>query len=233
MKQGNQMSLFDLSSDEANVIRETQGRSMDFQVERKYFDHLKANLDNDAKEEYELAIKHAIKTYNTFFRENRFIFGGILEIFTLALMRSTGIVIDACGQDAIRGDLILDTGEMFSLKSNMTGTGAVTLINKMGDGYREWETATLFVLANYGIVYGDPKMVDSDKDLSQGGDRLDIKRSTLTRLASDPSNLIRMDIPVKPKPESSNLKTIESEAIAREMMKELNLIKLLDQLDSV
>lgn len=233
MKQGEQISLFDLSSDKADVNSETQGRSMDFQVERERFNHLRSNLEDEAKEEYELAVKHAIKTYNTYFRENRFIFGGILEIFTLALMRSTGISINACGQEAIRGDLILQTGEMFSLKSNMTGSGAITLINKMGDGYREWETATLFVLAKYGIVYGDPKMVDFDKDLSQGGDRLDIKRSTLTRLASDTSNLIRMDIPVKPKPESSNLKKIESEAIARDMMEELNLIKLLDQLDSV
>ena len=226
------MPLFREVNDTAYENNQTQNPSMDFSVERNCFKHLKTNLDDEAKTEYELAVKHAIIKYNTYFRENRFIFGGILEIFTLALMRSTDIVIDPCGQDAIRGDLILDTGQMFSLKSNMTGSGAITLINKMGDGYREWETATLFVLANYGIVYGDPKMVEKDKDLSQGGDRLDIKRSTLTRLASDSSNLIRMDIPVKPKPESTDLKRIESEAIAREMMEELNLIKLLGQLDS-
>ncbi len=202
---------------------------MSFNIEKNCFKRLKDKMDNTAKAEYESGVKLAITRYNTTLRENRFIVGGIVEIFTLALMRSAGIEIEACGKEAVRGDLKLPGGEMFSLKTSFTERSNITLINKMGDSDRTWQTATLFVLANRGIIYGDPTMIMED-DLSQSGDRLDIKRRALNRFSQDPSNLIEMNIPLKPPLEKNSSDDIESIAIAIELMNELKMVKLLSHI---
>lgn len=230
MKQNDQLSLFDEFSNSTEVIVETPGKFMDFNVEKSCFNFLKENLDNKAKSEYESGIKNLVERYNTAIYENRFLVGGVVEVFTLALMRSTGIEIQGCGSEAQGGDLILPTGEMFSLKSSFTETGGIFLINTRGTSGTKWKTATLFVLSNIGIVYGDPSMAAED-DLKRNRDNLEIKRTALTRFAQDSSNCIAMNIPVKPptKMASSSLKA--SDIVARELMKELKMVKLLDQIE--
>lgn len=208
---------------------ETDGEMTDFNSERNCFKHLKENLSNEAKTEYETGIKHLVERYNTAIYENRFTVGGVVEVFTLALMRSTGIEIEGCGSEAQGGDLILPNGRMFSLKSSFTRSGSIILVNTRGDSGTDWKIATLFVLSNVGIVYGDPAMAQAD-DLNRVADNLQIKRPALNRFAQDPSNLIPMEIPLKPPTEMADSSMKASDAVARQLMSELNMHTLRDQI---
>jgi len=222
-----QMSLF--RETETEDYQKTEEETTNFDIERNCFKHLQENLSNEAKAEYETGIKHLIERYNTAIYENRFTVGGVVEVFTLALMRSTGIEIEGCGSEAQGGDLILPNGRMFSLKSSFTRGGSVILVNTRGDSGTDWETATLFVLSNVGIVYGDPDMAQED-DLNRVSDNLQIKRSALNRFAQDPLNLIPMEIPLKPPTEMADSSMKASDAVARQLMNELNMHTLRDQI---
>ena len=227
MAQNRQMSLF--RETETEDYQKTEEETTNFDIERNCFKHLQENLSNEAKAEYETGIKHLIERYNTAIYENRFTVGGVVEVFTLALMRSTGIEIEGCGSEAQGGDLILPNGRMFSLKSSFTRGGSVILVNTRGDSGTDWETATLFVLSNVGIVYGDPAMAQED-DLNRVADNLQIKRTALNRFAQDPSKLIPMEIPLKPPTEMADSSMKASDAVARQLMRELNMHTLRDQI---
>lgn len=221
MAQNEQMFLFRET--------ETDEKTTNFHIERNCFKHLKENLSSDAKAEYETGIKHLVERYNTAIYENRFTVGGVVEVFTLALMRSTGIAIEGCGSEAQGGDLILPNGRMFSLKSSFTSGGSVILVNTRGDSGTDWKTATLFVLSNVGIVYGDPAMAQED-DLNRVADNLQIKRAALNHFAENPSNLIPMEIPLKPPTEMADTSMKASDAVARQLMNELNMHTLRNQI---
>ena len=225
MAQNGQMSLFQETEDYGETDRETTH----FEIERHCFKHLRENLSNEAKAEYETGVKHLVERYNTAIYENRFTVGGVVEVFTLALMRATGIEIEGCGSEAQGGDLILPNGRMFSLKSSFTRGGSVILVNTRGDSGTDWKTATLFVLSNVGIVYGDPDMAEDD-DLNRASDNLHIKRSALNRFAQDPLNLIPMEISLKPPTEIADSSMKASDAVARQLMNELNMFTLRDQI---
>ena len=225
MAQNGQMSLFRETEDYGETDRETTH----FEIERNCFKHLRENLSNEAKAEYETGIKHLVGRYNTAIYENRFTVGSVVEVFTLALMRATGIEIEGCGSEAQGGDLILPNGRMFSLKSSFTRGGSVILVNTRGDSGTDWKTATLFVLSNVGIVYGDPDMAEED-DLNRASDNLHIKRSALNRFAQDPLNLIPIEIPLKPPTEMADSSMKASDAVARQLMNELNMFTLRDQI---
>ena len=227
MAQNRQMSLF--RETETEDYQKTEEETTNFDIERNCFKHLQENLSNEAKAEYETGIKHLIERYNTAIYENRFTVGGVVEVFTLALMRSTGIEIEGCGSEAQGGDLILPSGRMFSLKSSFTKGGSVILVNTRGDSGTDWETATLFVLSNVGIVYGDPAMAQED-DLNRVADNLQIKRTALNHFAQDPSKLIPMEIPLKPPTEMADSSMKASDAVARQLMRELNMHTLRDQI---
>ena len=227
MAQNRQMSLF--QETETEDYQKTEEETTNFDIERKCFKHLQENLSSGAKEEYETGIKHLVERYNTAIYENRFTVGGVVEVFTLALMRSTGIEIEGCGSEAQGGDLILPNGRMFSLKSSFTRGGSVILVNTRGNSGTDWETATLFVLSNVGIVYGDPAMAQGD-DLNRVADNLQIKRTALNRFAQDPSRLIPMEIPLKPPTEMADASMKASDAVARQLMNELNMHTLRDQI---
>ena len=221
MAQNGQMFLFRET--------ETDAETANFHIERNCFKHLKENLSSAAKAEYETGVKHLVERYNTAIYENRFTVGGVIEVFTLALMRSTGIEIEGCGSEAQGGDLILPSGRMFSLKSSFTRGGSVILVNTRGDSGTDWETATLFVLSNVGIVYGDPAMAE-ENDLNRATDNLQIKRTALNRFAQDPLNFIPMEIPLKPPTEMADSNMKASDAVARQLMNELNMHTLQNQI---
>ena len=208
---------------------ETGEETTNFNIERNCFRHLQENLSSETKSEYETGVKHLVERYNTAIYENRFTVGGVVEVFTLALMRSTGLEIEGCGSEAQGGDLILPNGRMFSLKSSFTRGGSVILVNTRGDSRTDWETATLFVLSNVGIVYGDPDMAQED-DLNRVADNLQIKRTALNRFAQVPSNLIPMEIPLKPPTEMADSSMKARDAVARQLMSELNMHTLRDQI---
>lgn len=204
---------------------------MTFNSEQRYFYHFKNNLSDKAKAEYEIGIKNLLERYNTTIYENRFIVGGVVEIFTLALLRSTGIAVFDYGSETAAGDLILPEGRMFSVKSSFTKTGDIRLINTMGESDTVWKTATLFVLSNVGIVYGDPSMT-VEGDLKRVKDALTIKRAAVNRFAEDVSNLVPLDVPLKPPKESTGNSAKASSAVAKQLMNEYNLVDLLRQLQT-
>ena len=162
----------------------------------------------------------------------RFIVGGIVEVFTTALMRHSGVDIRRIGTESVGGDLILPDSKMLSVKSSFTSS-AVKLINTMDNSGTEWTIATLFVMAKMGIIYGDPLMV-TEADLRHPRDGLTILKSAINRFATDERNLIPMNIPVKPPKELSEQNgyaDIET-SIAKRIASDLNLTQLSHFLDN-
>lgn len=205
--------------------------NMNFDSERKCFQQFKQNLTDEARQDYESAISTLIRTYNTAIRSNRFIVGGVVEVFTMALMRSAGIDVDRIASESVGGDLILPDSKMLSIKSSFTNS-PIRLINTMGSSQTDWTVATLFVVAKIGIIYGDPLMVTED-DLRRPNDVLTILKGAINRLAQDENNLIPMNIPPKPPYDSSEQNDepgIET-SIAKRIAFNLNLARLSDYLD--
>ena len=143
-------------------------------------------------------------------------------------MRSTGIEIEPCGDVGVGGDLRLSTGEMFSVKGCYTERRNVILINTRDASNTPWTTATLFVLSGIGIIYGDPSM-EVEGDLKRTRDGLQIKHAAVNRIASDPVNRISMSIPFKPSTEEAIYSKKMSDAVALQLMTELELKILSDQ----
>ncbi len=203
---------------------------MPFTAERRYFAHLKATLAPDVKDEFECAMSALLSQYNTSIRENRFIAGGATEVFTVAMLRSTGIPARLYGEETDAGDVILPGNKMLSVKGEFAKSYSIRLINKLGEGKRNLKTATLFVLSGTGIIYGDPDMF-SESDFKDSGDALTIYRRALKRVADDPINLIEMNIPFKPPKEQSLLSRKASQEIARRIILELELELLHKSMD--
>ena len=122
---------------------------------------------------------------------------------------------------------MLPTGEKISIKGVFQGEAQnVKLMNKMGGENRAWETATLFVVSEVGIVYGDPDMVDNAyiRDVSDG---LQLHKRGLVALMSNPSNLIPMDISRKPGSELTRSSLKASNSITIGILKEMQATILL------
>jgi hypothetical protein len=202
---------------------------MNFERERNCFYHLRDKISDEAKAEYELGVSSLVQRYNTAIYENRFLAGGVVEIFTLALMRSTGIDIADYGARGVGGDLILPAGEIISVKSCFTRSRGVILVNTRDDSYTPWTTPTLFVLSNIGIVYGDPDMVNTEEDLKRSNDNLSIRPAAVNRLAEDSLHRIPMRIPFKPPASEAGNSQKASDAVAIQLMNELEMNTLSDQ----
>ncbi len=72
-------------------------------------------------------------------------------------------------------------------------------------------------------------MAEED-DLNRASDNLHIKRTALNRFAQDQLNLIPMEIPLKPPTEIADSSMKASDAVARQLMNELNMFTLRDQI---
>ena len=101
-----------------------------------------------------------------------------------------------CDQ-ATGADILLTNGAVLSLKSSLVGVNDIRLANKMGEGTRNWTTATLFVVSELVIVFGTPNMIN-DSDIKASGDALVLKKSGLTKIISEKYNVISMKIATKP-----------------------------------
>lgn len=198
---------------------------MPYNAEKRYFDTLRDSLSQETKEEYERAVATLVERYNTTIYENRFVVGGALELLTIALLRSVGIPATAYGDETAAGDILLPNNLMLSVKSRFTRAGNIRLINKQGGGYREWQVATLFVVSEVGMIYADPDMVEDD-DIVDSTDAIQLKGRSLLRLAENQDNKIPMDIPLKPPKEQTLFSLKASDAVARQIITELNLANL-------
>ncbi|MBC6407698.1 MAG: site-specific DNA-methyltransferase [Rhodobacteraceae bacterium] len=200
---------------------EREGEKMNLSVEHSAFATLKTHCRQQAADEYVKAIEEVLYRYNTTTHENRFIVGGALEVFTACLLRSVGIWCYE-GDPKNPGSLLLEQGKILSIKGSFTGgISDVKLMNKLGDGHRQWAAATLFVVSGVGIVYGDPTNVDP-KHIKQVSDGLVLKKAGIEELASQSENILRINIPQKKR--TGNTQKTVSRDIAYSMLKDLPLL---------
>ena len=202
---------------------------MSYENERHAFVTLKQNMTEALVREYLQAIGGLHSQYNTTIRENRFIVGGAIEVFTHAILLATGVQCENCATTSESGDIRLATGEMLSIKASGTGITNVKLMNKLGEGDRHWDTATLFIVPSVGIVYGDPSLV-SAKHIKQD-DGITLAGAGLQALADDPANVIAMDIPRKSKSDVSESK-VASHDVAWQVLRSMELQQLIKALEA-
>lgn len=202
------------------------GRARRYRAERRAFERLKTDCPPKARREYERAIRTLLERYNTTIYENRFIAGGAVEVFTYALLRSVGIDCTLYGDQAHAGDILLPNNRKLSVKSSFRGVANIRLLNQMGSGAREWDTATLFVVSGVGVAFGAPDMVEADQ-LKDVGDAKTLKKAGLQALIDDPANVIGMKIAPKPPTEMTGFSHKASTAVARQILFEMRAQKLL------
>lgn len=189
-------------------------------VERRAFEHLRTRCSEQAKLEYEMAVQRLLRRYNTTIHENRFVVGGVIEVFTYALLRSVGIECDLCGSQSKDGDIMLADGRLLSIKGTFTGVSNVKLLNQLGAGNRSWIASTLFVVSGVGIVFGAPDMVRPDH-VKSTGDGVELKRTGLQYLIDSPENVVAMNIARKPPTENAESSEKASTALARQILSDL------------
>lgn len=201
-----------------------------YKAEQHYFNVLKADISDESRKEYEVAVNTVVSRFNTSVLENRFTVGGAVEVFTCALLRSVGI---ECYHNAARttgGDLTLPDKKELSIKGSFAGISSIGLINKRGGGQRKWITATLFVVSGVGIVFGAPDMVDAD-DINDAQDQIQLKKKGLEKLVRDDKNVISLNIANKPPKEKAGETKRQSMEVARFILKEKSLNTLLKHSD--
>ena len=197
---------------------------MPFTSERRTFEHL-ANAcasDPSLEEAYTSALSDIHERYNTTIRENRFVVGGAVETFTLALLRACGISAQPAGEESVSIDIHLAGNTGISIKSQFTSSrSAFRLINTLGDSSSEWQTATIFLVAGIGIGYADPDLLpDSSYRLS---DAVMLPWAPLQTLWNDhPRWLHPMNIPFKSPTVETGRSLVASYAIAHEVLTRLN-----------
>lgn len=194
-----------------------------FRQEFRVFRRLKSNCSEEAKVEYETAIAMVQRRFNTTIYENRFVVGGAIEVFTCALLRSVGIDCTLYADRETAGDILLPNSKKLSVKSRLTGKQTmITLMNKQGGGLRPWNTATLFVLADVGIVFGAPDMVDQDS-IRDYPDKVTLLGNAIRTLAENPMNVFSCSVARKEPTEMTGLSYKASSIIARDIMEEARL----------
>ena len=193
-----------------------------YTAERRAFSRLKSDCSEESKLEYESAIAVLIERYNTTIYENRFIVGGAVEVFTFALLRSVGLDCTLYGDQAKSGDILLPNDKKLSVKGAFTGGATdIRLLNKQGGGERYWDTATLFVISEVGIIYGTPDMVSGD-DVEDVSDAVVLRRRGLLSLMKDENNVFEMNICKKPPTEMTGFSLKASTAVAKQILVETN-----------
>lgn len=203
---------------------------MTYFAERRVFNRLKSDCSEDVQAEYEEALRILVERYNTTIYENRFVVGGAVEVFTYALLRSVGIDCTLYGDISKSGDILLPNDKKLSIKASFVGgVSSVKLMNKMGAGTRVWDTATLFIVANIGIVYGTPDMVPTDcvNDVKDG---VELSRAGLRALCENNDNVFNINIPRKPPTEMTGFSHKASTALARQILFETKCKKLLSSI---
>ncbi len=193
-----------------------------YKQERRVFDRLRSDCSVEAKREYELAISTLLERYNTTIYENRFVVGGAVEFFTYALLCSVGISCNSYGEQAIGGDILLPDNKLISVKGSFTGGATnIKLMNKMGEGDRTWTTATLFVIADVGIIFGAPDMI-SDEYVKYVGDGTELTKKGLNFLIDDSNNVLEMEIMRKPPTEVAGRGVKVSTTVAKQILAEMD-----------
>ena len=206
---------------------------MPYEAERRAFAQLKAGMRDEAETQFLTALETLHSRFNTTIRENRFIVGGALEVFMHALLLSSGVMVQPHGPVGTGGDFVLtQSGAALSLKSEFTPGhgGQIGLVNKQGGGGRQWETATLFVFSEVGILYCDPGMVPAGSVKDQG-DQISISRRIVEAAAEEKQFRIEMPIPIKQPTMAAGKSERASRTVALEILRSENLDILAESLN--
>ncbi len=178
-------------------------------------------------DEFVSAISLLLGEYNTAVYENRFIVGGAVEHIFVALLKALGFEAQHIGLIDKRSDLVID-GVKFSIKTNFTSGGDIRLVNKLGGGKVLWDEATIFLISELGLVYGDFELL-GDK-IEDKGDALVVSVRDVKEFANETSDFfISLDLPIKPDFELSRSRTASFD-IARVILEKIQskfLIKYL------
>ena len=128
-------------------------------------------------------------------------------------------------------DLTLPNGKPLSVKSQFTKNKTkFKLINTQSDYEPKWTTATLFIIAGIGIVYGDPDMTNPEH-LVRASDALELKFEAIRSYMADSKNIIELNIPVKPPAEMTRFSLKASSAVASKVLYERKLEILRRQME--
>lgn len=209
---------------------------MAYQAERQAFANFKAYLEANSglRSEYETAIASVVAEYNTTLRENRFIAGGAVEVFTAWAMRAAGIDVEHVGPLSAGADLRLTGGEGLSMKAVFVSPpvpgrrdGRTTnLVNVLGDiANAKWHDATLFVIAGTGLVYADPELLPDAAITQTGGALVVHLEFVLALAASRPEFHCALSIATKPDRVAADAK-VASQAVAYETVMSKGLTEL-------
>lgn len=189
-----------------------------FQVEKEVFVMLCKHLDakNEIRREFEEIIGVLLTQFNTTIFENRFVAGGALEHFFVALFNSmTDVTASHQGQTGTRLDIAVHhrgVTAAYSIKGIFSG-GGTNLVNTRGAGVAKWDEATIFLVAEKGMYYADPTVIPA-KEIGHSGDALTIKVDSLDRVRKKhPQYFLDIRVPSK----SNQVNQSDSRVASREV----------------
>lgn len=194
-----------------------------FAYERRAWKAFRSGVREDALAEFCEAMGILLRVYNTTVRENRFIAGGATEVFLCAVLRTVGIDASLVGRHSVGGDIRLSDSRLLSIKGIFRG-GAdnVGMVNWQGSprGVSAWDKATIFVVSEVGLVYGDPRLMDS-RYLKVKNDQLSLRKAGLQTLIDRPECLVPAPIPRKPDSVVAGTVSV-SQKIGRDILRDLD-----------
>ena len=189
------------------------------------------NENKDKKNEFITAREILYATYDGAVNENKFIVGGSIEVFFVALLRAFGFKVDIVSGKSFGYD-ILWNGIEFSIKSRAYHTGVIRILNIHGkaETKREWEHPTLAIIGGLGIGYFDPLLKTKNscslKNLlkKSGADGFDLSMKNLKNLWKTKTQFL-FDASISTKEEAEKhyidmVKKIASYEISSKILKE-------------
>ena len=201
-----------------------------YEQEKQFFYRLKAECNDKTKKSCEHAIKKIISSYNTTIDENRFVVGSVVEVLVYCLFRATHI---ECFLS--KRAICFDRKRLAVQGIFKGGFNDARLINYQGEQReqgeqgerkrkkkRKWETATLFVISDIGIVFGTPNMVESEH-LKDTKDALVLKKAGLEKIASDKNNIFSINIARKPLFDLADQNKKASDLIVKDIFRDRKL----------
>jgi hypothetical protein len=205
-----------------------------FVQSKKIFIMLSKQLDKrfTIKKEFEEIIKILLTQFNTTIAENRFIVGGALEHFIVAVLNSIPKVkARHIGEETKRFDLEVEyrgSKINLSIKGIFSGNGT-NLVNTRGvSSSIRWEEPTIFVVSGKGLYYGDPQIIPK-KEIHHTADAITINVTSLEKLRRrDASCYCKILIPGKASQVPIKFSRVASREVAKQIIaKSCKILKLI------
>ena len=173
-----------------------------FDAERRLFQRFKEGLQANPEilHEFIAALHVLVNEYTMKIRENRFVVGGAAERLVAVAMRGIGIdTARSRGLDLNEEDIVVGDAQL-SVKSTLErGYRQTRLKNSLGSSHgKAWTVATIFVLGERGLAYGDPDQLGAH--VKSTSDALVLPgRALREHVDAHPELLFKCDVPGKPK----------------------------------